>query len=639
MNLHRSLRDPHHMRASSLLMPLLVFLALATLTWIGHRWQARVQLKAAEYADVQASAAITAEIRERLQLHSQFLRSLQAFAATHPRLDLVSWQRFAREIDIGMALPGLFTFAYAPAVRSAEQPDAIATLRRQADLRDFRIFPEPSAELSTPVIFAAPNSAELRRSIGFDLSSEEVRREAIDAAIVQRDVALSGPIVLLIDRTQPRPGFLMLLALYHPDRPLDDVAARRAAFAGLVLTAYRTDEFLSRLKQAAKNRLAFRIIDESLAAGRPVDSAAKPIFTFGSVPEAADAPADFHHEIDFGGRNWTLHFYREAPPVSSESLDAANLILYGGLTLSALLGFLIFQLGTHRDRAERHARQVTRELREHRDHLNELVAERTARLESALLSARAASQAKSEFLANMSHELRTPMHAILSFAELGVNRGETVGIAKLRQYFQRIEQSAHRLLGLINELLDIAKLEAGRADMNLASTDLAGLIQDARAQLESLLLPRQLAIELVVATANTMALCDSERIRQVIQNLLANAIRFSPEGGMIRIEISESTLSSGRRADDSTPVAAIAIRVLDQGIGIPEAELEHIFEKFVQSSATRTGAGGTGLGLAISRAIVMQHRGTIVASNNAGGGACFTVTLPADSRTRDTGAQ
>jgi signal transduction histidine kinase len=620
-------------------MPLLVFFALATLTWIGHRWQARVQSDAAEYADMQASAAITAEIRERLQLHSQFLRSLLAFAATHPRLDLVPWQRFAREIDFGMALPGLFTFAYAPALRAPERPQAIAALRRQATLHDFRIFPETSAELTTPVIFAAPDSAGLQRSIGFDLSSEAVRREAIDAAIVQRDVALSGPIVPLIDRPQAWPGFLMLLALYHPDRPLNDVAARRAAFAGLVLTAYRTDEFLSRLKQAAKNRLAFRIVDESLAASRSPDDAAKQIFTFGSVPESTGVAADFHHEIDFGGRNWTLYFYREAPSGLSESLDAASLILYGGLALSALLALLIFQLSTHRDRAERHARRVTRKLRAHRDHLHELVAERTARLESALLSARAASQAKSEFLANMSHELRTPMHAILSFAELGANRGESVGIGKLRQYFQRIEQSAHRLLGLINELLDIAKLEAGRADMHLASTDLSALIQDARAQLESLLLPRQLMTELIVSTANTMTLCDSERIRQVIQNLLANAIRFSPQGGTIRIEIAASTLSGGRRADDNTPVAAVAIRVFDQGIGIPEGELEHIFEKFVQSSATRTGAGGTGLGLAISRAIVMQHRGTIVASNNLGGGACFTVTLPADSRTRDTGAQ
>jgi len=620
-------------------MPLLVFLVLATLTWFGYRWQARVQSEAVEYADVQASAAITAEIRERLQLYSQFLRSLQAFAATHSWLDLAPWQRFAREIDIGMALPGLFSFAYAPAIRSTDRPVAIGTLRRQAGLREFRIFPETSAELTTPVIFAAPESAELQRSIGFDLSSEALRREAIDAAIVQRDVALSAPIVLHIDRTQPRPGFLMLLPLFHPDRPLADVAARRAAFAGIVLTAYRTDEFLSRLKQAAKNRLAFRIMDESLAASRAPDDAAKQIFSFGSVPESTDTPPDFHHEIDFGGRNWILYFYREAPSAASESLDAANLILYGGLTLSALLAFLIFQLSTHRDRAERHARRATRELREHRDHLNELVAERTARLESALVSARAASQAKSEFLANMSHELRTPMHAILSFADLGANRGEAVGIAKLRQYFQRIEQSAHRLLGLINELLDIAKLEAGRADMHLASADLAALIQDARTQLESLLLAKKLTIDLEVTAASSLALCDSERIRQVIQNLLGNAIRFSPEGGTIRIEIAASTLSSGRRAEDSVQVAAIAIRVVDQGIGIPEAELEHIFEKFVQSSATRTGAGGTGLGLAISRAIVMQHRGTIVASNNAGGGACFTVTLPADSRTRDNGAQ
>jgi len=117
----------------------------------------------------------------------------------------------------------------------------------------------------------------------------------------------------------------------------------------------------------------------------------------------------------------------------------------------------------------------------------------------------------------------------------------------------------------------------------------------------------------------------------VIYNLLANAIKFSPEGGTITVELRGAELPGGRRLDDSGVQPAIALRFMDHGIGIPEGELESIFDHFVQSSATRTGAGGTGLGLAISRSIVAQHRGTIVANNNVGGGACFTVTLPVNS--------
>jgi signal transduction histidine kinase len=110
--------------------------------------------------------------------------------------------------------------------------------------------------------------------------------------------------------------------------------------------------------------------------------------------------------------------------------------------------------------------------------------------------------------------------------------------------------------------------------------------------------------------------------------LLSNAIKFSPVGGSIRIALACASLPAGRRAGDAGFQAALEISFIDQGVGIPEDELETIFDKFVQSTATKSGAGGTGLGLAICRGIVSQHRGTIVAHNNSGQGACFVVTLP-----------
>lgn len=124
------------------------------------------------------------------------------------------------------------------------------------------------------------------------------------------------------------------------------------------------------------------------------------------------------------------------------------------------------------------------------------------------------------------------------------------------------------------------------------------------------------------------AAVDALRIGQVIRNLLSNAIKFSPESGVVSVRIGFSTLPRGRRAGDPQEHPATTLSVVDHGIGIPEGELEHIFDKFVQSSKTKTGAGGTGLGLSICREIVLAHRGRIVACNNAEGGAAFTVTLP-----------
>jgi len=122
--------------------------------------------------------------------------------------------------------------------------------------------------------------------------------------------------------------------------------------------------------------------------------------------------------------------------------------------------------------------------------------------------------------------------------------------------------------------------------------------------------------------------CDRLRIQQVLANLLANAIRFSREDSMITITLSETLLPRGRRGSGWQP--AIEIAVADEGIGIPERELDAVFDKFVQSTRSRTGAGGTGLGLAICREIVLAHRGRIKAANRPAGGALFTVTLPLD---------
>ncbi|MDX9994991.1 MAG: CHASE domain-containing protein [Rhodocyclaceae bacterium] len=287
--------------------------------------------------------------------------------------------------------------------------------------------------------------------------------------------------------------------------------------------------------------------------------------------------------------------------------------------------------GTGRDITER--KRAEEELREYRDHLELRVAAQTADLMAAKESAERANQAKSEFLANMSHELRTPMHAILSFARIGGQKAATAPPAKLREYYEHIRSSGERLLDLVNDLLDLSKLEAGRMQYLMTPFDLGRQAHEVVASLSSLLEARQLVCTVDVSAADCHVLGDRKRIDQVLHNLLGNAIKFTPEGRRLFIEIAPATLPAGRRAVDSGEVAALRLTVADEGIGIPPAELESIFDKFAQSSKTATGAGGTGLGLAISREIVLAHRGIIQARTRPEGGAAFDVILPLSTRT------
>jgi len=284
------------------------------------------------------------------------------------------------------------------------------------------------------------------------------------------------------------------------------------------------------------------------------------------------------------------------------------------------------------------AKQAEQELKRHRDGLAGLVEERTASAEAARReaeaareAAEAASRAKSEFLANMSHELRTPMHAILSFASFGVDKAGQAEREKLLHYFSNIQKSGNRLLLLLNDLLDLSKLEAGKMEMRLRTIDPSLVLEEALGEAEALAKSRDIRIELRPPAQALRAQLDASRLQQVIGNLLSNAIKFSPPGGRILLSLEAVQMPRAGRAPDQQR-AALEIRVRDEGIGIPEAELEAVFDKFVQSSNTKNGAGGTGLGLAICREIVHAHGGVIEARNNPPPqrGSCFVLRLPAD---------
>ncbi len=244
-----------------------------------------------------------------------------------------------------------------------------------------------------------------------------------------------------------------------------------------------------------------------------------------------------------------------------------------------------------------------------------------------------ANRAKSEFLANMSHELRTPMHAILGFSSLGSGKVGTATNEKIVSYFTRINESGQRLLLLLNDLLDLSKLEAGRMKYEFSENDLQLTVHNVVEELNPLFLERSLTIDIEPACAYTYLEYDSDKIEQVVRNLLSNAIKYTPDGMSVLIYYNETRLpprEDPRESQDlAESVPAISVSIMDQGSGIPEDELETVFNKFVQSSNTNSGAGGTGLGLSISKEIIEGHGGTLVAGNSTGeGGAIFTFTLP-----------
>lgn len=273
--------------------------------------------------------------------------------------------------------------------------------------------------------------------------------------------------------------------------------------------------------------------------------------------------------------------------------------------------------------------QARNELAHHRDNLQLTIEERTHDLRRAIEEVESASRAKSEFLANMSHELRTPLHAIISFSHLGMKKLGQVPSEKIESYFDRIHSSGNRLLLLLDDLLDLAKLETGKMDLHVEQLELVATVEACVSDMEANFLEQNLTVNIIEPDYAVLGYFDPDRISQVILNLLSNAIKFSPKGGIIDIELE---ILSHRFDAEGDTVNVMSLTVSDQGTGISDEELEAIFDKFVQGSRTKTGAGGTGLGLAICREIVELHHGEIFALNRTIGGAKFVCLIPTEPR-------
>jgi signal transduction histidine kinase len=247
--------------------------------------------------------------------------------------------------------------------------------------------------------------------------------------------------------------------------------------------------------------------------------------------------------------------------------------------------------------------------------LQKLREEYTRELELRNQEIEKANRLKSEFLANMSHELRTPLHTVIGFSELLGEEMKGPLNPDQKRFIGHIHRDAQHLLSLINEILDLSKIEAGKVELRFETLDLSGIIEDALASIRPQCAAKSIHLETHIAPSLHVR-GDRVRTRQILYNLLSNAVKFTPEGGRVGL--------------DATRVDGFAhVSVIDTGIGIASEDHESIFDKFRQVGAATTGLReGTGLGLPITRRLVEEHGGRIWLESERGRGSRFTFSIP-----------
>jgi signal transduction histidine kinase/DNA-binding response OmpR family regulator len=529
-------------------------------------------------------------------LRGQMLRSmdvLQGIVALYAARETVTREEFRAFVNEALARqPELQGLSWDPRVPGSERT-AWEEKARKDGFVDFTFTQEKSEGVMVPAVpreeyfpvFYLESFQKNAHALGFDLASEPRRREALERARDTGEPSATPPL-RLVQETESQRGFTVFAPIYRG--LASNVQERRASLKGFATAVFRIGDLIGlSLHPNERNQVALTIFD--LSDGGIIYQ--QPAARRNGMPS-------WESSLDVAGRRWKLLF----EPTVHLSVWRTRLLPWGAALAGTIITLLLaYHLWKGALRAQ--------EIRQANDQLTREVAVR----KEAEAVAEAANQAKSEFLASMSHEIRTPMNAILGYSQILARDGALLPFH--RDAVATILSSGDHLMHLINEILDLSKIDAGRMELITSEFDLSALLHEITAMFQQPCEGKKLGLRVEFPGGDRPHLVtgDEGKLRQVFINLLSNAVKFT-ERGRITLRVTAENDSRWR------------FEVEDTGVGIKREEIDTIFDPFRQGVAARK-IGGTGLGLAIARRQVQIMGGTILVRSNSGRGTCFSLTL------------
>lgn len=568
------------------------------------RWESNNQQEALR-AQGEAIAQI---INTRVIAQGEILASLARLIEVTPNLESLQFSHFTD--NTLRTQPDIFALSYNPIVTQIERADFE---RRMATISPEGLYQITERNAAGQLVRAgerdhyvavgliAPLKGNLP-ALGFDINSEPARRDAIHRSLASGNAAVTAPVKLVQDN-QEHIGMLVL----EPARFLEDEVAagqdgkRIKGFAVAVIKARQMIEIATQDK--VQPGLMIEIIDPAA----PPETQ----LLYRSSGHAAEGPApSWSTRLAMADRTWELRVLPTGAYLEQHRPWVAWGVGVAGMLFAALLQIMNLAITGRSALIQRKVDAQTAEIQA-----------KTVALKSAMHKAEAASLAKSQFLATMSHEIRTPLNGILGMAQILEMYDDDA--EQRKEYVKIILDSGQTLLTLLNDILDLSKIEAGKLDLALSAFSPADLLNSTTALFNAQAQAKGLKLEpLCLISSTRMCNADPVRLRQMLSNLISNAIKFS-ERGAIRIEVKE--------IEHAHAIERLEFSVEDEGIGISKEQLGMLFQPFTQldSSMTRR-QGGTGLGLSIVRMLARLMGGDAGVESEEGKGARFWFTIRAD---------
>ena len=583
-------------RRQYLLLMALAFLGI-TLSFASFKFVMNQEEHEQQVAFEHAAATATGAIEHSLHMNMMALQSVNALYAASHAIERAEFRIFVSPILSGRK--SLQALEWIPRVPHAERATYEETARSEGYLH-FRIVqqevqgnmaPVSRDQEHFPVYYLEPYQGN-EQALGFDLASNPARLAALEKA---RDTGMmvATARIRLLQETEDQYGFLLVQPVYRNGAPKETLADRRENLTGFVLGVFRVGDMLTHSVKRANLENLTPHIDISLYDRSAPTSEQALLVGHSDDQGAAKAPSHFHFasNIKVGGRNWEVVV--TSHPLSAWLFWQAWAALVVGLLLTGLLSAFVLAALRRTASVERLVAQRTQELREE-------------------------SLAKSQILSTVTHELKTPLTSIVGYADRMLLRRDTVGPLNERQerYMENVQEEAHRLKTLIDDLLDTSRIESGSLELKLTELDVQREIEHAINSLRDQFAGKQIETQRNIPTDIVPVRADHLRLSQIIINLLTNAYKYSAEGTKVTIAAQQQG-------------ALVQIDVSDTGIGMSDADQARLFTKFFRADNTSTRReSGTGLGLFITRHLVEAQGGSIWVESQEGKGSTFSFTVP-----------